>query len=74
MESSGLGLILDSSAVIEAERQRLNVARFLKYLADRVGEIGAADTIRQFRYANAAKGHFLLRSIGGRRAAHSLMI
>ena len=41
MESSGLELILDSSAVIEAERQRLNVARFLKHLADRVGKIGA---------------------------------
>ncbi|MGA7414179.1 MAG: PIN domain-containing protein [Bryobacteraceae bacterium] len=38
MESAALGLILDSSIVIEAERQRLNVARFLKYLADRFGE------------------------------------
>lgn len=42
MDSSVLGVVVDSSIVIEAERQRLNVARFLKYLASRVGEREAA--------------------------------
>lgn len=42
MEASSLGLILDSSVVIEAERQRLDAARFLKHLVDRVGEHEAA--------------------------------
>jgi hypothetical protein len=37
MESDILGVVLDSSVVIEAERQHLDVARFLKthYRADR---------------------------------------
>lgn len=38
MEPSVLGLILDSSLVIEAERQRLDVSRFLKHVATRIGE------------------------------------
>ena len=33
MESAILGVILDSSIMIEAERQRLDVARFLKHIA-----------------------------------------
>jgi len=37
-----LGVILDSSIVIEAERQRLNVARFLRVVAERIGEREAA--------------------------------
>jgi tRNA(fMet)-specific endonuclease VapC len=42
MESSVVGLILDSSVVIEAERQRIDVARFLKGLSARVGELEVA--------------------------------
>ena len=42
MESANLGVVLDSSIVIEAERQRLNVARFLKHIASQIGEQEAA--------------------------------
>lgn len=42
MEPAGLGVVLDSSVVIEAERQRLDVARFLKHLSMRIGEREAA--------------------------------
>jgi predicted nucleic acid-binding protein len=38
MESAVLGLILDSSVVIEAERQHLNVAQFLKQIVQSIGE------------------------------------
>lgn len=42
MESAILGVILDSSVVIEAERQQLNAARFLKQIAQNIGEREAA--------------------------------
>lgn len=42
MEPATLGVILDSSVVIEAERQHLNVARFLKQIIQKVGEMEAA--------------------------------
>ncbi len=42
MESAILGVILDSSVGIEAERQHLNVAQFLKQIAQAVGEREAA--------------------------------
>jgi predicted nucleic acid-binding protein len=42
MEPASLGVILDSSIAIEAERQRLDVARFLKRVAERIGEREAA--------------------------------
>ena len=42
MDPANLGIILDSSVVIEAERQRVDVARFLKYVATRIGEREAA--------------------------------
>jgi predicted nucleic acid-binding protein len=38
MDSTGLGVILDSRVVIDAEREQLNVADFLKRIASRVGE------------------------------------
>jgi tRNA(fMet)-specific endonuclease VapC len=38
MEPTILGVILDSSVVIEAERQHLNTANFLKLIAAAVGE------------------------------------
>jgi hypothetical protein len=38
MESAILGVILDSSVVIEAERQQFNVAEFLKQIVQIVGE------------------------------------
>ena len=42
MESAVLGVILDSSVVIEAERQHLNVAQFLKQISQTIGEREAA--------------------------------
>lgn len=42
MEPAHLGVILDSSIMIEAERQRLDVARFLRLVAERIGEREAA--------------------------------
>ena len=42
MESAVLGVILDSSVVIEAERQQLNVAQFLKQIVQKIGEREAA--------------------------------
>ena len=42
MESAVLGVILDSSVVIEAERQHLNAAQFLKQIAQKIGEREAA--------------------------------
>lgn len=42
MEPASLGVILDSSVVIEAERQHLNVAQFLKQIVQRIGEIEVA--------------------------------
>ena len=42
MEPAVLGVILDSSGTIEAERQHLGAAQFLKYIAARIGEREAA--------------------------------
>jgi predicted nucleic acid-binding protein len=42
MEPATLGVILDSSVVIEAERQHLNVAQFLKQVIQKIGEMEAA--------------------------------
>jgi len=42
MESAVLGVILDSSVVIEAERQHLNVGQFLKQIVQKIGERKAA--------------------------------
>ena len=42
MDSTILGVVLDSSIVIEAERRRLDVARFLKYIVSQIGEREAA--------------------------------
>ena len=42
MEPASLGVILDSSVVIEAERQHLNVAQFLKQIVQTIGEMEAA--------------------------------
>jgi tRNA(fMet)-specific endonuclease VapC len=42
MEPANLGVILDSSVVIEAERQHLNVAQFLKQIIQKIGEMEAA--------------------------------
>lgn len=38
MEPAHLGVILDSSIMIEAERQRLDTTRFLKLVRERIGE------------------------------------
>ena len=37
MESTILGVILDSSVMIDAERQKLDVGRFLKHIAPTIG-------------------------------------
>jgi len=42
MEPSSLGVVLDSSVVIDAERQHLDVARFLKNVSTLIGEREAA--------------------------------
>lgn len=42
MESAILGVILDSSVVIEAERQQLNAAQFLRQIVEKIGEREAA--------------------------------
>jgi len=42
MEPVSLGVILDSSVVIEAERQHLSVALFLKQIFQKIGEMEAA--------------------------------
>ncbi|MDQ2710828.1 MAG: hypothetical protein M3Y72_18645 [Acidobacteriota bacterium] len=42
MESSILGIILDSSVVIDAECQHLNVAQVLKTIVEKIGEREAA--------------------------------
>jgi predicted nucleic acid-binding protein len=38
MEPAILGVVLDSIVVIEAERQHLDVASFLKHIANQIGE------------------------------------
>ena len=38
MDPAGLGVVLDSSIAIDAEREQLNVADFLKKIATRIGE------------------------------------
>ncbi len=42
MESAVLGVILDSSVAIEAEREHLDVAQFLRRIAETAGEREAA--------------------------------
>jgi tRNA(fMet)-specific endonuclease VapC len=42
MEAASLGVILDSSVVIDAERQHLNVAQFLKQVIQKIGDTEAA--------------------------------
>ncbi len=42
MEPAQLGVILDSSVVIEAERQRLDVALFLQHVSAQIGACEAA--------------------------------
>lgn len=42
MEPAVLGVILDSSTVIEAERLGLNAAQFLRRIAETIGEREAA--------------------------------
>ena len=42
MEPTSLGVILDSSVVIEAERRHLNAAQFLKQIMEKIGEMEAA--------------------------------
>lgn len=42
MDPANLGVVLDSSIVIEAERQQLDAARFLRHIAAQLGEREAA--------------------------------
>jgi tRNA(fMet)-specific endonuclease VapC len=42
MEAPSLGVILDARIIIEAERQHLDVAKFLKQIVERIGEMEAA--------------------------------
>ena len=54
MASTILGVILDSSIAIEAERQQLNVMQFLKRIARTTGEREAA--LRSISIAELAHG------------------
>ncbi len=54
MEPGLLGVMLDSSVVIEAERQRLDVARFLRHITTRIGDREAA--LSSIRVAELAHG------------------
>ncbi len=71
MEASSLGLILDSSVVIEAERQRLDAARFLKHLVDRVGEHEAA--LCAISVAELAHGIYRADTIDRRQACRAFL-
>jgi predicted nucleic acid-binding protein len=42
MGTTNLGVILDSSVVIEAERQHLNAVQFLKQVVQKIGDMEAA--------------------------------
>jgi|SRR5271157_667759 len=42
MESTVLGVILDSSVIIEAERRQFDLAQFLKQIVQKIGEREAA--------------------------------
>jgi len=42
MEPTSLGVILDSSLVIEAERQRLNAVQLLRQIMQKTGEMEVA--------------------------------
>ncbi len=54
MEAARLGVILDSSVVIEAERGHLNVVQFLKQIVQKIGEMEAA--LRSITVAELAHG------------------
>jgi predicted nucleic acid-binding protein len=54
METASLGVILDSSVIIEAERQHLNVTQLLKQIIQKIGEMEAA--IRSITIAELAHG------------------
>jgi len=53
MEPANVGVVLDSSIVIEAERERLDVVRFLKRIASRIGEQGSVPVLNQRGRARA---------------------
>ena len=58
MEPAGLGVILDSSVVIEAERRHLNVAQFLRQMVQKIGETEVAIcviTVADWRMGSIAR-------------------
>jgi phage-related protein len=63
MESAVLGVILDSSVVIEAERQHLNVAQFLKQIGQTIDEREAAQSA--ITVAELVHGIFRIRDEAG---------
>ena len=54
MEAARLGVILDSSVGIEAERGQLNVVQFLKHIVPKIGEMEIA--LRSITVAELAHG------------------
>ena len=73
MDAAILGIILDSSVVIEAERRHLNAAQFLSRLKEKIGEMGppcARSQSRSWRTEFTALTHM----IGGNGAELSPMI
>ncbi|HEV2444270.1 MAG TPA: PIN domain-containing protein [Candidatus Sulfopaludibacter sp.] len=71
MEPAQLGVILDSSIVIEAERQRLNAARFLRYISERTGEREAA--LSAISVAEPAHGIYRADSLERREARRAFL-
>src|ERR1700746_3217095 len=71
MEPAILGVVLDSSVVIEAERQRLDVAGFLKQLATRIGEREA--TLCSISVAELAHGIHRADTLERRQARRAFL-
>jgi predicted nucleic acid-binding protein len=71
MEPSELGVILDSSVLIEAERQRLDVTQFLELARARIGELHAA--LCSISVAELAHGVFRAETPERRRARREFL-
>jgi predicted nucleic acid-binding protein len=71
MESSVLGVILDSSVVIDAERNHLDVARFLKHVIATIGDREAA--LSSICVAELAHGVYRAKTPERRKARRAFL-
>ena len=71
MEPAGLGIILDPSVLIEAERQRLDVASFLNNITGRLGEREAA--LCSISVAELAYGVYRANTLERRQARRAFL-